>query len=141
VLFIQRKPRWDRNPYFGFFNPAGDFYPGFWCKIFSMGRTLKPGAGRFARAVSAELRAVMARRRISGNQLSKDVGMSQNYIAKRLRDDLPFDLNDLSIITSYLGISLPSLVENVERQMREEEARKNAQNHEKPPSRKDAEAR
>jgi len=59
----------------------------------------------------------MARKRISGNQLSKDIGKSQNYLAKRLRDEVPFDLNDLDLIAGKLGLDLPALLAQVEEQI------------------------
>lgn len=57
-----------------------------------------------ARAFSAEIRAELARRSptISGLKLAGLVGMSQNYIAKRLRDELPFTLDDIAAICAAL---------------------------------------
>jgi len=40
----------------------------------------------------------MGRRRVSGIQLASLTGISQNYIAKRLRDEAPFTLNDIERI-------------------------------------------
>jgi transcriptional regulator with XRE-family HTH domain len=45
----------------------------------------------------------MGRHRISGMQLAGITGMSQNYIAKRLRDEAPFTVNDIENICSALG--------------------------------------
>lgn len=44
----------------------------------------------------------MAARRISGNQLAGSVGMSQNYLATRLRDEKPFTLDDIAKIVHAL---------------------------------------
>lgn len=60
-------------------------------------------SGTFAAAVSEEIRALMARKRVSGIELANSTGMSQNYIAKRLRDDFPFTLNDVEMICQALG--------------------------------------
>ena len=57
-----------------------------------------------AKAFAAEIRAELARRSptISGLKLAGLVGMSQNYIAKRLRDELPFTLDDVAAICTAL---------------------------------------
>lgn len=62
----------------------------------------RPESGALARAVSAEVRAVMGRHRISGNQLAALTGVSQNYIASRLRDESPFTVNDIENICQAL---------------------------------------
>lgn len=59
-------------------------------------------SGPLARAVSAEVRATMARHRISGAKLANLVGMSQSYISRRLLDDAPFTLNDVEAICRAL---------------------------------------
>lgn len=50
------------------------------------------------RCVSAEVRARMAALRTSGKSLAAQVGMSQNYLATRLRDEKPFTLDDLEAV-------------------------------------------
>lgn len=55
-----------------------------------------------ARCVSAELRARLAAKRISGKTFSAKVGMSQNYFATRLRDEKPFTLDDINQIVLVL---------------------------------------
>jgi len=56
------------------------------------------------RCVSAEIRARMAALRLSGKSLAGQVGMSQNYLATRLRDEKPFTLDDLEAIVLALDI-------------------------------------
>jgi len=70
----------------------------------------QPQPGPFAKAVSAEVRSVMARRRVSGAQLASRVGRSQSYIAKRLRDDVPFSANDIEDICEVLEEDLLMLL-------------------------------
>lgn len=65
--------------------------------------TKQPESGALARAVSAEVRAAMGRHRMSGMTLAGLTGMSQNYIAKRLRDEAPFTINDIENICNALG--------------------------------------
>lgn len=59
-------------------------------------------ASTFARAVSAEIRAQLAAQRTSGKTFAATVGMSQNYLATRLRDEKPFTLDDISVIVDEL---------------------------------------
>ena len=66
--------------------------------------------GKLARAVSAEIRAELARQRISGMKLAEMMGRSQNYLAKRLRDEIPLSLNDVEDIGSALHLPAGSLV-------------------------------
>ena len=70
----------------------------------------QPQPGPFAKAVSAEVRSVMARHRVSGAQLASRIGRSQTYIAKRLRDDVPFSANDIEDICEVLEEDLLMLL-------------------------------
>lgn len=74
-------------------------------------------SGPLARAVSAEVRATMARHRISGAKLAGMVGMSQSYISRRLLDDAPFTLNDVEAICAALDEPLADFVAAVLRSM------------------------
>lgn len=62
-------------------------------------------AGPLGRAVSAEIRALLARQRLSASEVAKRTGISQNYISKRLRDEAPFTLNDLERIAPVFGLT------------------------------------
>lgn len=44
----------------------------------------------------------MAAKRVSGKTLAAQAGMSQNYLAKRLRDEAPFTLDDLDALIECL---------------------------------------
>lgn len=59
----------------------------------------------FARAVSAEVRARMAARRLGLRELSLAAGFgsSHNYLAKRLRDAAPLTVDDVDAIARYFG--------------------------------------
>lgn len=76
-------------------------------------------SGPLARAVSAEVRATMARHRMSGSKLAAKAGMSQSYISRRLLDDAPFTLNDVEMICRALDESLPEFLAAVLRSMGE----------------------
>ena len=58
-----------------------------------------------ARAVSADIRARLGAERRSGKWLAEQIGLSQNYVAKRLRDEAPFNLDDLATIAEAFGIA------------------------------------
>jgi transcriptional regulator with XRE-family HTH domain len=85
-----------------------------------MGRNQTPASGKFARAVSGEIRAAMAKQRVSQMELAKDIGKSQNYLSKRLRDETPFDLNDLHLITGRLRMDMPALMRGAENAARKD---------------------
>ena len=70
----------------------------------------QPKPGPFARAISGEIRSVMARERVSGAQLASRIGRSQTYLAKRLRDEVPLGANDVEDICRELGVDLGSLL-------------------------------
>ncbi|WP_223941887.1 helix-turn-helix transcriptional regulator [Arthrobacter sp. StoSoilB22] len=63
----------------------------------------QPESGQLARAFAAEVRAALARRRITAKQLALDTGLSSTYMGKRLRDESPFTLNDVEVICEKLG--------------------------------------
>jgi transcriptional regulator with XRE-family HTH domain len=51
----------------------------------------------------------MGKRWWSGAKLAAETGLSQNYLAKRLRDERPFTLNDIDRIGKALEID-PSIL-------------------------------
>lgn len=65
-----------------------------------------PESGPLARAVSEEVRVAMTRRRVTAKQLAEQAGMSANYLGKRLRNESPFNANDIEAICAALGEDL-----------------------------------
>lgn len=65
--------------------------------------------GDYARAVSAEVRSQMGKKRISQVKLAQQAKLSQNYLSKRLRDEFPFTLDDIENIAAALGLSFTEL--------------------------------
>lgn len=65
-----------------------------------------------AKAVTAEIRAEMARQspQITGIGLAGQIGVSQNYLAKRLRDEAPLNLDDIAAICDALGVPFSELM-------------------------------
>lgn len=78
----------------------------------SMPSGKQPESGLFARAVSAEIRSAMARRRVSGAQLALKASLSQSYVSKRLRDEVPFTANDIEVICEVLEEDLLTLIQS-----------------------------
>lgn len=62
----------------------------------------------------------MGRRRVSGNQLAAMTGLSQGYVAKRLRDETSFTINDIERICDALGEKFFDLVVRSEQQAEKE---------------------
>jgi len=77
----------------------------------------QPASGPFARAVSAEVRAVMARQRISRVALASKMAVSEGYLGKRLRDEAALTLNDIYAICDAIGEDLPAFIADAYRSM------------------------
>ena len=56
--------------------------------------------------VAAEVRAEMARSRLSGNRLAQIAGKSQAYWSRRISGEVAFDVDDLGTIADVLGIDV-----------------------------------
>ena len=69
----------------------------------------QPSPSPLARHFSAHVRMVMARDHVTMQALAEAVGISRTYLGKRLRDEVPFTLNDVEAICAALGIELPKL--------------------------------
>lgn len=63
-----------------------------------------------ARRVGDEVRAAMARRRVSQAALGKHLELSQAAVSRRLLGEIPFDISELTAIASFLGVPLETLV-------------------------------
>jgi len=61
--------------------------------------------------VAAEVRAHLARQRISGRQAAFALGWKQPYIARRLSGEIPFDVSDLAKIADLLGVPVTAFFE------------------------------
>lgn len=65
--------------------------------------------------VAGQVRAEMARARISGTQLAEKIGRSHPYVSRRLMGSVAFDTDDLAAISEALGVSVVSLMPAAER--------------------------
>ena len=59
-------------------------------------------SGPFAKALSAEVRAALARQRLTAKDLAHRSGLSESYLGKRLRDVAPMTANDLEAVCKAL---------------------------------------
>ena len=70
-----------------------------------------PTAGPLARAISAEVRATLARQNMTVKDLAAACGLSQGYLGKRLRDEAPLNANDFESICKVLGREVVQFVQ------------------------------
>lgn len=64
--------------------------------------------------VAEEIRALMARRKVSGRELSTKLGVSPSWISYRLSGKQPIDVNDLLRIANALGAGVHELLPSPE---------------------------
>lgn len=69
----------------------------------------QPEPGPLSRAFSSRVRILMADEMVTRTALARACGVSRNYLAKRLRDEAPFTLNDVEAICKVLGMRPPKL--------------------------------
>lgn len=60
--------------------------------------------------VAEEVRALLARRRMSATELARALGVSQTYVWRRLSAEVAFDLDDLERIAGVLRVRLSDVV-------------------------------
>lgn len=65
---------------------------------------------RLREQVAEEVRALLARRRMSGVQLAVHLGTSQGYVSRRLTAVTPFDVDDLERLAELLDVSVIDLL-------------------------------
>jgi transcriptional regulator with XRE-family HTH domain len=60
--------------------------------------------------VAEEIRALMARRRMSGRQLAAQLKVSPSWVSYRLTGTQPIDLDDMMAIAGALGVGVHDLL-------------------------------
>ena len=58
----------------------------------------------FTRRVAAEVRAELARQKVSQETLCTRIGMSQSTLSRRITGEYPFDTTELADIAQALGV-------------------------------------
>ncbi len=66
--------------------------------------------GRLRERTAEEIRALLARRRISAAELARRTGMKQSTLARRMTGETAFDLDDLEVIAEVLGVEVTDLL-------------------------------
>jgi transcriptional regulator with XRE-family HTH domain len=61
-------------------------------------------------AVAEVVRSLLSDRGWSGRQLARETGINQASVARKLRQDSPFDLDDLHAIAQALSVDLTDLI-------------------------------
>lgn len=64
-----------------------------------------PATPPFREQVAAELRAHLARRRLSGRALAKLLDENQTWVSRRLAGQVPLDVDDIQRIAEALGLT------------------------------------
>lgn len=64
----------------------------------------------YARDVAAEVRAEMARQRVSQTALAEKLDVSQAYVSRRLAGDVAFDVAELDDVARILGVPVEQFV-------------------------------
>ena len=75
--------------------------------------------GIFTAAVAEELRVQMARKRITGRELSRRLHVSAQWISQRTRGVVPMNTDDIEMIAAALGISVLELLSDAGRRVAE----------------------
>lgn len=60
--------------------------------------------------VAEEVRALLARHRLSASELARRLGMTQRYISRRLTGETAFDVDDLERIAGILNVEVSDLL-------------------------------
>lgn len=68
-----------------------------------------------AKAVGRNVRAEMARNGLTQGGLAQHLRMTQPAVSRRLGGDVPFNVNELAIVSRAVGVSLSRLVAGAER--------------------------
>jgi hypothetical protein len=63
-----------------------------------------------AQRIAGEVRAELARQRRSQASLALALGISQQALSRRMTGDIPFNIDQLSTVASFLSMPLEALV-------------------------------
>lgn len=67
----------------------------------------------FTKRVAAEVRAEMARQKVSQETLCLRIGMSQSTLSRRMTGEYPFDTTELATIAAALGVPVSRFLNEV----------------------------
>jgi transcriptional regulator with XRE-family HTH domain len=69
-----------------------------------------PPRGRLREHVAEEIRVLLARRKMSANQLAQLTGIKQSSLSRRMTGETAFDMDDLELIADALGVAVTDLM-------------------------------
>src|SRR5690606_22378013 len=78
--------------------------------VCGMSTSIEQQATTLSDLVAEEIRARLARQRLSGRELARRLGVSASWVSYRLTGSQPIDLNDLERIAKALGVSVRQLL-------------------------------
>ena len=61
-------------------------------------------------AVAMNIRAELARRRVSQHKLAQHLGKSQTWVHRRLSGNVSLSINDIMLIADFLGLPITELL-------------------------------
>ncbi len=61
--------------------------------------------------VAAEIRAELARRRLSGRKVARQLGWTEPYLSRRLTGSVPFNVSDLIALAELLEVPVNTFFE------------------------------
>lgn len=67
--------------------------------------------GTLRATVAGEVRAMMARRRITQTDLANKLGWTQSYVSRRLSGDVPFDIDELEVLADLFDVPVVRFLE------------------------------
>lgn len=78
----------------------------------------QPAPGPLARAISAQVRILMAERHLTAKALAEMAGLSRSYLGKRLRDEASLTSNDIEAILAALDVDIITFANDAVRRIR-----------------------
>jgi transcriptional regulator with XRE-family HTH domain len=82
-----------------------------------MSETTATGTAPIKQRVASEVRANMARQRISGSEMARRIGVSQPYLHRRISGEIPFDIDDLARVAEVLNVRIADLLPRDQREV------------------------
>jgi transcriptional regulator with XRE-family HTH domain len=80
----------------------------------------QPSPGPLARAISAQIRVLMAEQNLTAVALAKKSGLSRSYLGKRLRDEASLTSNDIEALIDALGVDIITFANDAVRRIRKQ---------------------
>lgn len=78
----------------------------------------QPAPGPLARAISAQVRVLMAEQNLTAVALAKKSGLSRSYLGKRLRDEAALTSNDIEALIDALGVDIITFANDAVRRIK-----------------------